>query len=45
MTNNIDTFGENIGVRINCEKIGPDQHCPILIMQQNVDYVEEVIIP
>ena len=35
-----------IGLRINCEKtkamqIGPGEHPPILIMQQNVDYVEE----
>ena len=33
-----------IGLRINCEKtkamkIGPEQHHPILVMQQNVDYV------
>ena len=45
-TNNIETFGANIGLRINCEKtnamkIGPDQHHPIPIMQQNVEYVEK----
>ena len=46
ITNNIDTFGAKIGLRINCEKtkamkIGPEQHHPILIMQQNVDNVEK----
>ena len=46
ITNNIETFGAKIGLRINCEKtkamkIGPEQHPPILIMQQNVDYVEK----
>ena len=46
MTNNIETFGAKIGLRINCMKtkamkIGPEQHPPILIMQQNVDYVEK----
>ena len=46
LTNNIETLGAKIGLRINCEKtkamkIGPEQHPPILIMQQNVDYVEE----
>ena len=39
-------FVAKIGLRINCEKtkamkIGPEQHPPILIMQQNVDYVEK----
>ena len=34
------------GLRIYCEntkamKIGPEQHAPILIMQQNMDYVEK----
>ncbi len=46
ITNNIETFGAKIGLRINCEKTnamknGPEQHPPILIMQQNVDYVEK----
>ena len=46
ITNNIETFGAKIGLRINCEKtkamkIGPEQHPPILIMQHNVDYVEK----
>ena len=46
ITNNIETCGAKIGVRINCEKtkameIGPEQHPPILIMPQNVDYVEK----
>ena len=46
ITNNIETFGAKIGLRINCEKtkamkIGPEQHPPSLIMQQNVDYVEK----
>ena len=46
MTNNIDTFGPNTGLRINCEKtkamkIGPELHPPTLIMQHNVDYVEK----
>ena len=44
--NNIETLGAKIGLRINCEKtkamkIGTNQHPPILIMQQNVDYVEK----
>ena len=42
----IETFGANIGLRINCNKtnamkIGPEQHPPTLIMQQNLDYVEK----
>ena len=46
ITNNKETFGTMIGLRINCEKtkamkIGPDQHPPILIMLQNVDYIEK----
>ena len=46
ITNNIETFGPNTGLRINCEKtkamkIRPEQHHPTLIMQQNVDYVEK----
>ena len=46
ITNNIETFGAKIGLRINCEKakamkIGPGQHPHILIMQQNVDYIEK----
>ena len=46
ITNNIETFGAKIGLRINCEKIkamkiGPVQNSPILIMHQNVDYVEK----
>ena len=46
ITNNIETFGAKVGLRINCKKtkamkIGPEQHPPILIMQQNVDYVEK----
>ena len=46
ITNNIEIFGAKIRLRINCEKtkamkIGPEQHLPILIMQQNVDYVEK----
>ena len=46
ITNNMKTFGAKIGLRINCEKtkamkIGPEQHRPILIMQQNVDYIEK----
>ena len=46
ITNNIETLGANIGLRINCEKnkamkIGPEQHPPTLTMQQNVDYVEK----
>ena len=46
ITNNIETFGAKIGLRINCEKtkamkIGPKQHPPILIMQQNVDYIKK----
>ena len=44
--NNIETFGSKIGIMINCKKAkamttGPDQHPPILTMQQNVDYVEK----
>ena len=44
ITNNIETFGAEIGLRINCEKtkamkIGPERHPPILIMHQNVDFV------
>ena len=44
--NNIETLGAKIGLRINCEKtkamkIGANQHPPILIMQQNEDYVEK----
>ena len=47
ITKNIETFGAKIGLRINCEKtkamkIGLGQHPPILIMQQNVDYVEKL---
>ena len=43
---NKDTFGADIGLMINCTqanamKIGPEQHPPILIMQQNVDYLEK----
>ena len=46
MTNNIETFWAKIGLRINCEKtkamkIGPEQHPNILIMQQNMDYVDK----
>ena len=46
ITNNIETFWTKIGLRINCEKtkamkIGPEKHPPIVIMQQNVDYVEK----
>ena len=45
ITSNIDNFGGKYGTyRINCEKtkamkIGPEQHPPILVMQQNVEYV------
>ena len=46
ITNNIETCGAKIGLSINYEKpkamkIGSEQHHPILIMQQNVDYVEK----
>ena len=46
ITNNIETFGAEIGLLINCEKtkamkIGPERHPPILIMQQHVDFVEK----
>ena len=43
ITNSIETFGAKIGLRINCEamKIRSEQHPPILIMQQNLDYVEK----
>ena len=45
ITINTEPFGAKIGFRINCEKtkdmkIGPEQHPPMLIMQQNVAYVE-----
>ena len=46
ITNNIETCGAKIGLRINCGntkamKIGSIQHPPRLIMQQNVDYVDK----
>ena len=45
ITNNIEISGAKIGLRLNFEKtkamkIGPPQHPPIVIIQQNVDYVE-----
>ena len=46
IANTIDTVGAKIGFMINCKKtkamkIGPERHPPILIMQQNVNYVEK----
>ena len=46
ITNNMETFGAKIGLGINCEKtkamkIGPEQLPPMLIMQQNVCYIEK----
>ena len=49
MTNNIETCGAKIGLRVNCEKtkamsIGPEQHPSVVIMQTERGLRREVPI-